>query len=362
MQAPNSCAGYTSPAAVTTQLPLPANVSTFDPTNPPANIGGTAINVNNKHSRIQQYNLQLQQQLSPRDVFSMAYVGTHADRLSTFYSLTNYHIGATTLPYANQDGGITYNLYNGSSNYNGLQLHYEHRAGNLLATASYAWSHALDNTNSPYGGTPVAVLLWYDQPANYGNSSQDERHIYSSSFVYTFPFGRGQRFGTGVNRGLDLLIGGWQINDIVQLSTGQPIDIQAGGSGKQAVTNRPDLVAPIEYPKKLTEWFTPSSFNSTELPYQAATDGTGNLVYTRVGTLGRNAIYGPGFRDMDIGIQKNLHILEGKQLELHGDAFNVTNTPSFANPSNVDSGAVFGAITGLRSSSRKIQLAARLVF
>ena len=65
---------------------------------------------------------------------------------------------------------------------------------------------------------------------------------------------------------------------------------------------------------------------------------------------------------MDLGLQKNLHIAEGKQLELHGDAFNVTNTPSFANPSNVDAGTVFGAITGLRSSSRKIQLAARLVF
>ena len=42
---------------------------------------------------------------------------------------------------------------------------------------------------------------------------------------------------------------------------------------------------------------------------------------------------GLGFRDMDLGVQKNLHISEGKQLELHGDAFNVTNTPSFANPS-----------------------------
>ena len=361
-QAPNSCAGYTSPAAVTSALPLPATVATFDPKNPPSGIGGTAINVNNQHSRLQQYNLQLQQQLSPRDVFSAAYVGTHGDRLSTFYNLTAYHIGATTRPYANQDGGITYNDYNGSSNYNGLQLHYEHRANNLLATASYAWSHALDNTNSPYGGTPVAVLLYYNQAANYGNSSQDERHIFSSSFVYSLPFGKGQRFGGSVNHALDLLIGGWQVNNIVQLSTGQPIDIQAGGSGNQQVTNRPDQIGPIKYPKTLSHWFDPSSFDSADLPYQKATDNPQNLVYTRVGTLGRNAVYGPGFRDMDLGIQKNLHIAEGKQLELHGDAFNVTNTPSFANPSNVDAGTVFSAITGLRSSSRKIQIAARLVF
>ena len=362
LQAPDSCAGYTNPAAVTSALPLPSSTANFDIANPPANISGTAINVNNKHSRVQQYNLQLQQQLTARDVFSAAYVGTRADRLSTYYSLTNYHVGATTLPYANQDGGITYNLYNGDSNYNGLQLHYEHRATNLLATASYAWSHALDNTNSPYGGTPIAVLLWYDQAANYGNSSQDERHIFSSSFVYSLPFGRGQRFGGSINRGLDLLLGGWQLNDIVQLSTGQPVDLQAGGSSQQALTNRPDLVGPIKYPKTGRQWFDPSAFSSDNLPSQAATDLPKTQVYTRLGTLGRNSVYGPGFRDMDFGVQKNLHISEGKQLELHGDAFNVTNTPSFANPANVDSGPAFGALTGLRSTARRIQLAARLSF
>jgi hypothetical protein len=362
LQAPYSCAGYTSPAAVTTQLPLPATTATFNTANPPANIGGTAINVNNKHSRIQEYNLQMQQQITPRDVISAAYVGTFADRLSTFYTLTQYHIGATTLPYPNQDGGITYDDYNGSSNYNGLQLHYEHRSANLLATASYSWSHALDNTDSPYSGTPVAVLLYYDQAANYGNSSQDTRQIFSSSFVYTLPFGRGQRFGSGVNHAFDLLIGGWQVNDIVQLRTGLPVDIQAGGSSNETVTNRPDLVGTIRYPKKLDEWFDPSAFNYN-VPSQPATDIPGNLVYTRVGTLGRDATYGPGYRDMDLGLQKNLHIAEGKQLELHGDAFNVTNTPSFANPNNLDfPNANFGVISGLHSTARRIQLAARLVF
>ncbi len=361
LQAPDSCAGYTSPAAVTSPLPLPTSSASFSITNPPANISGTAINVNNKHSQVQEYNLQLQQQLSPRDVFSAAYVGTHEARLSTFYSLTGYHIGATTLPYANQNGGITYNLYNGSGNYDGLQLHYEHRAANLLATASYAWSHALDNTDSPYGGTPVAVLLWYDQPANYGNSSQDERHIFSSSFVYNLPFGKGQRFAGNVNHLVDLVIGGWQVNDIVQLSTGQPIDLQAGASSQDVATNRPDLIAPIEYPKTLSHWFSSSSFSSA-IPDQAATDLPNTRVFTRLGTLSRNAVYGPGFRDMDLGVQKNFHILEGKQLELHGDAFNVTNTPSFANPGNVQSGNFFGAITGERSTARRIQLAARLSF
>ena len=66
---------------------------------------------------------------------------------------------------------------------------------------------------------------------------------------------------------------------------------------------------------------------------------------------------------MDLGLKKNLHIAEGKQLELHGDAFNVTNTPSFSQPGNFDFNNIFfGAITGTRGNARKIQLAARLVF
>ena len=364
-QAPYSCAGYTSPSAVTSQLPLPPTIANFNPLSPPSGISGTAINVNNQHSRIQEYNLQLQQQLSAKDVFSMAYVGTRGDRLATLYkygfALTQYHIGATTLPYPGQDGQINYFDNNGSSNYNGLHLHYEHRGTNLLATASYAWAHALDNTDSPYDGTPVATLLYYNQAANYGNASQDERHVFSSSFVYSLPFGRGQRFVGGANRALDLLIGGWQVNNIVQLSTGQPVDIQAGGSALPS--NRPDQIGPIRYPKTLNQWFDTSSFSYLTVPYQNATDIPTNTVYTRVGTLGRNAVYGPGFRNMDLGLQKNLHIAEGKQLELHGDAFNVTNTPSFANPNNYDfPNSNFGVITGLHSTARRIQLAARLVF
>ena len=359
---PYSCAGYTSPAAVTTALPLP--VLNFNAANPPASLSGTAINVNNKHSRIQEYNLQLQQQLSPRDVFSAAYVGTYGDRLSTLYNngfaLTQYHIGATTRPFPGLTSGLNYFDFNGSSNYNGLQLHYEHRSASFLATASYAWAHALDNTDSPYSGTPVTLLLYYDQAANYGNSSQDERHVASSSFVYNLPFGRGQKFGGSVSRGLDLLIGGWQLNDIVLLSTGQPIDLQASGSANP--TNRPDLVGAIRYPKKLTQWFDTTAF-SNNIPFQTATDGSGNTIYTRVGTLARNAIYGPGNREMEVGLQKNVHIAEGKQLELHGDFFNVTNTANFSNPNNFNGpGANFGVITGLRGEPREIQVAARLVF
>ncbi len=66
----------------------------------------------------------------------------------------------------------------------------------------------------------------------------------------------------------------------------------------------------------------------------------------------------------NLGLQKNLRLAESKTLELHGDAFNVTNTANFSNPNNYNGGPStnFGRITGLRGSPRQIQVTARLVF
>ena len=357
---PYHCPAYTSGTAANLPLPAPG-FPNFNPNSPPQGLGGLAVDRNNKHSRIQEYNLQLEQQFGPRDVFSVAYVGTYSDRLSTYYNYNTYAIGATTKPLPNL-GGITLNEYNGSSNYNGLQLHYDHRGKNFTATGAYTWSHDLDNSVSAFGGTSPAILLYYNQAANYGNAAQDERHVFSSSFVYNLPVGHGQQYFGGAGHLLDLAVGGWQVNDIVLLSTGQPVDLYAQGSANPG--NRPDLIAPIRYPKQIDGyWFDPTSFSSANLPSQLATDGTGQSVYTRVGTLGRDQVYGPGSRTMNLGLQKNLHLTESRFLELHADAFNVFNTANFGNPGNSEGNTTtFGKITYLSGESRQIQFAARLVF
>jgi hypothetical protein len=350
---PFTCPGYTNGAAATGSLPQPG-FPNFNPQAPPQGLGGLAVDQNNKHSRQQQYNLQLQQQLGGRDFVSIAYVGGHADRLSTYYPINNYNFNTTTLPFPNL-GGITLNRYGGISWYNALQTHYEHRQGNALLTASYTWSHALDDSGGAFIGSVVALAS--DPRASYGNSGQDQRHIFSSSAVYNFPFGRGQAYGANANRALDLLIGGWQTNIIGQFATGQPFEIS---TGVNSPGNHPDQVAPIQYPKNIIgDWFNPASF-SNNIPTQQA-NGTG--VYTRLGTLGRNQVYGAGFRTINLGLQKNLHLTERLALELHGDAFNVLNTPQFTSPISTVSDPNFGKITGTRqNSARQIQLSSRIVF
>lgn len=333
----------------------------FDPTNLPSTYNGIAVNQNNNHSMIEQWNLQLQHQLGRNNMASLAYVGTHASRLSTYYPYNIYTIGATTMPFP-KIGGITLNDYNGSSNYNGLQAHVEHQGTIYTATASYVWSHALANSETAFSGPSVAFgPLYNNLQANYGNADQDQRQVFSGSFVAYLPFGHGKRFAANVPRALDAVIGGWQFNDILLLQTGEPIDIGAEGSAQPG--NRPDLIAPVKYPKSISGyWFDPTSFSSANIPTTPATDGSGNYVYTRVGTLGRNYVRGPGYRTDNVSIQKNFQITEGRTLELHGDAFDVTNTPNFNFPDSGEGDGNFGKITSLHGSPRQIQLAARFVF
>jgi hypothetical protein len=352
--APGTAYGCTQPATQTTALPAPG-FPNFNPAIPPSGLSTLAVNRNNKNQQIQEWNLQLEQQFSKNDVIDIAYVGTKSDHLSTYYNYNIFRFG-TGLQNFPTFGTITFSNYNGAANYNGLQLHYEHHQGtNLLITGSYAWSHGLDD--SPGSNLSSTAPLYYDPKADYGNSLQDQRNVFSSSILYHLPFGRGQHFGGGVNYLTNLLVGGWQINIIGRVATGNPFDLAAGSGTSNA--DRPDLVRAISYPKSISgSWFNTGSF--ARPPVVLA---NGQNVFTRIGTLPRDQVYGPGQRVADISLQKNFQLTERYVLELHGDAFNFTNTPQFTNPDGTLTDPNYGKVTGTQlDSQRELQLAARFTF
>ena len=361
-----NCNGYTSPSTVLngsggTGIALPARgYVNFNPAKPPAGTSMIAVNVNNPTSMIQEWNLQVERQFGPSNVLNIAYVGTHGANLSTYYpyNINQFGTGVQNFPSL---GSINYNDYNGISNYNGLQVHAEHRSSNgLVGTVSYAWSHTLDD--SPGAFQSQTAALYYDPMAGYGNSSQDERQVFSTSLLYQLPFGRGQQFGSSVSRPVDWLIGGWQTSLIAMLQSGTPVDLS---TGEDAPGNRPDVTGPITYPKATSGsagalWFNTAAFSN---PPVVASAACGCTVYTRLGTLGRDQIVGPSYRVVNYSLQKNLHLAEGYTLELHGDAFNLFNTPEFTNPNGSMTSSQFGQIEGTEVySNREIQLAARFTF
>ena len=357
-----NCTGYTSPttaaygASGDTGIALPARgYPNFNPANPPAGTSMIAVNTHSKTSTVQEWNLQLEHQFGSNNVVNIAYVGTSGTNLSSYYPYNLYQFtsGIQNFPTL---GGINYNNYDGKSNYNGLQLHVEHRmATGLTATGSYAFSHTLDDSPGAFQGQTAA--LYYNPMAGYGNSSQDIRQVFSTSMLYLLPFGRGQKFGGTASIPMDWLIGGWQTSLTSIVQGGTPTDLETGTA---TPGNRPDKVASISYPKSiLGHWFNPASFANPPTKTGSVCNCT---VYTRLGTLGRNQVYGPGYRVVNLSIQKNLK-LERYTLELHGDAFNLFNTAEFTNPNSNLTGGNFGQVEGTEVySNREIQLAARFTF
>jgi hypothetical protein len=348
--------GYTGSAAPTGQaLPARGYVN-FNPAAPPAGTTMIAVNQNNKNSMVQEWNLQVERQVGSNNVVNIAYVGTRGSRLSTYYpyNMNQFVTGAQNFPTM---GGINYNNYNGVSNYDGLQVHAEHRAAKgLVGTVSYAWSHTLDDSPGAFQGQSAA--LYYDPMAGYGNSSQDQRQVFSTSALYQLPFGRGQRFAGKISRPMDWVVGGWQTSLTAQILSGTPTDLS---TGHYAPGNRPDLVKSIKYPKSINGyWFDPTSFAD---PSSATGTVSHATTYTRLGTLGRNQVYGPGYRVVNWSVQKNIHLTDKQTLELHGDAFNLFNSAQFTNPNSNLTGGNFGQVEGTQQySNREIQLAARFTF
>ncbi len=341
----------------TTALPAPG-FPNFNPAAPPSGLSTIAVNQNNKESDIQEWNLQLQQQLSKRDVVDIAYVGNKVDHLPNYYPYNGLQIGSsapvgTGLQNYPSLGSITYENYNGTSNYNAMQLQYNHRTQNFLVTGAYTWSHTMDDIC----GT---LCLYYAPRASYGNSGQDQRNVFSFSTVYTLPFGRGQAFGSHVARPIEWAIGGWQTDVVTLLQSGQPFDLSTG----QHNANEPDQVGAISYPKSIRgTWFNTSAFSSDNLNQSFLTQVNGQPVYTRLGTARRNQVFGPGYHVTNFGLKKDIHLTERYSLDLRGDASNIFNTPEFTNPGSATNSSTYGKITNTRlASARQLQVSARLDF
>jgi hypothetical protein len=348
-------------AVATGALPLPGYPN-FDRTKPPVGANVFAVNSTEKTSNVQQFNVQVQQQLGDRAVFTLGYVGNKATHLATGY---NYNYlpglaGRNTALFPNL-GQVVYNLNDGVSHYNSLQTQLNYRAAKgLVFTSSYTWSHNIDNTDGYLGFYAVSQLYFYDHRLNKGNSSLDQRNVFVTSAVYDLPFGRGQKFASSVNRPLDLVIGGWQLNTVVQAETGTPFSIVYPSYGG-VFSQRADAVGVVTYPHSVTQGYIRGTF--------AAPTGL-------QGNTGRNGFFGPGMAEGDVSLFKTLHLTERISSELRAEVFNVTNTPQFTNPdSNPQDGnpyrtgsfdannGGFGRLNSNRQfSERQMQMAVRFTF
>ena len=217
-------------------------------------------------------------------------------------------------------GNIT-NLHNqANSIYHALQGTVQRTVGDLTLSAAYTYSHSIDDSSDRFDG---AFVNSYNVAANRGNSSFDQRHSFSLSYVYAFPFFK--------EKGLShTLLGGWQASGITIAQTGTPFSVtnsvfgdSAGVGNGVGTGSRPDLVGNPHAGLTQTEFPDergPLAFNPA-----AFAPPTG-LTF---GDVGRDTLYLPGRLNFDFGLFKRFQFGESRALDFRWETFNLFNHTQF---------------------------------
>jgi len=146
------------------------------------------------------------------------------------------------------------------------------------------------------------------------------------------------------------VVGGWQLNAISSLQKGTPIALAATVTGGG---NRPNVVPGVSdkaTTQTLNQWFNTAAFsNPPAYTY-------GNVSRTLPDVLG------PGLVNLDLSILRTFPLRENYRLQFRAEAFNLNNTPQFANPGNSINGTTFGVVTSTLNQPRVLQFALRFDF
>jgi hypothetical protein len=195
-------------------------------------------------------------------------------------------------------------------------------------------------------------------------SDYDTTHVVSAFWVAELPIGRNKKFGSGMSRGLDALLGGWQLSGIWRMSSGLPAYLDNGGFW---ATNWN-----VEGPgTKISEPRVRTTKNSTSGGPNIFPDPNtafSSFDLTMPGESGtRNPVRGDGFFTIDAGLGKRFTMPynEHHSIQFRAEAFNLTNTVRFdvytASLSLGTQGS-FGKYSSTLNTPRVLQFGARYEF
>lgn len=321
--------------------------------------------------------------------FEASYVATVGVHLASVYSPNGYG-GANRIfaPYTRFDtsghptggyGDESLMTSGSHSTYHSLQTSVTKsspRAG-LGIQASYTYAKSIDDTSAVLGGLfPSSGVVLQTLPQNpwnpgaeKGPSTFDVTHVFSGSFIQLLPLDR-VRFLRGLSRSLT---SGWQILNITTLMTGPPFTVYSGveqtGAGAGG-TDRPDLVNQPSFSTHRSirsDYFGRGADNASYFFIPINVSGGTGPNHGRFGTLGRNTLRGPGFRDFDVALIKDTPFghrgnRELGTIEFRGEFFNVFNGVNFGLPNNIVRGTGFGIVSKTAGPSRQIQLSVKLIY
>lgn len=312
------------------------------------NAGGSAVFFHNgfQAPQIYQYDLILQQQITPTTVVSVSYLGSTGHQLPGFrddnlgnpgtitYTVNNGGYLDKRIPYnntvtqpfyfarPNQKYGTITDIFSGlNSQYNALAVQLQQKPWHHIQfNANYTWSHALDYGVN--GATATDSNDLYD-PTNlqgeYGNSSFDVRQRFTMNSIIELPW---------TTKGwTKYLTDGWQIAPLLQFQTGLPYSMTSNGTPKEWMTQ---AAYQAQFPSSTYSMPSSSSTYTVNGNTYYLVSGIGGGLNGSYGSYrlpgtGRNAYRYPNTYVVDLRLSKSFKFMERYSLVLSGEAFNLFN-------------------------------------
>ena len=378
-----------------------------------------AVPVNYKTPYVQQFSLDLQQQITPSMFFDLGYFGDHGTHLlgaleinqpvpgswvgvvNPLTASSTCHIPGTTTPaFMSSTCDRVLNQikpYLGyfaidalrtifSSNYNSMQAKFTKRfKGQTYIDGNFTWSRDLTNAQADYSGFIQNI---YNINGDYGRAAVDRKLLLNMDGVLEEPWFRDQRGVKGH------LLGGWELSGIYSAQSGLPLTVSAGG-GALIQYNLPGNVNSIYNNQPNGGYETDNAglsvlgnTNAGLRPNQIGNpnigqggvkihnknyESSGNpWFYTGAfaapdpsspvpGTARRGTINGPGFGRFDAGVFRNFKIAERLNFQFRAEALNATNHTNVQSVSTSATSGLFGQVTGYRDA-RIMQFAGKFTF
>jgi hypothetical protein len=252
-----------------------------------------------------------------------------------------------------------------NSTYHAGQISLTRRASHGLGfNTSYWFSKTLDYLSAmnltgaaarPLSGEVDIAQNPFNLRAEHGPSLFDARHRFVASGSWEIPVAK------SLGKGARMLLADWQLNTIVNASSGTPFTVfdsanVAGQASHPPVSgfagSRPDVVSnPNQGAHTVEQWISRAAFRRLNPVTEA-----GNF-----GNAGRNIARGPGIGNTDLSLLKTVALQENMRLQFRAEVFNIGNHANFGLPVTDLASGSFGRI--LESAPpRLVQFGLKVLF
>jgi hypothetical protein len=217
----------------------------------------------------------------------------------------------------------------GDSRYNALQVTVtEHATHGVTFLAAYTLSHA--NADGCNLGASCDEQNPYDRASSYGTSDLNQKNVFTVAFTAASPYDKSP------SRFVSTVAGGWALNGIVQVTSGQPYTVTAGGDPENVGGINQERMNIVGNPfgagtHTQTEWFNPAAFAVPGYAY---------------GSEKVNPFVSQHYNDVDLSVFRDFHIGLGEQryFEFRAESFNLFNNVVFTVPDTTSTDTTFGQV------------------